>query len=76
MDLLAEVALPAVVMAGAILVLKPVVFRYLLRGMSETNALGWETGFRLGQISEFSLLIAFIAVSEQLISDSAAHLQL
>lgn len=74
MDLLTEVALPAIVMAAVILALKPLVFRFLLRGMSETSALGWETGFRLGQISEFSLLIAFIATSESLISQHASHL--
>ena len=74
MDLLQEVAIPAIIMAIAVLLLKPVVFHYLLRGMSETNALGWETGFRLGQISEFSLLIAFIATAENLISSHASHL--
>jgi Kef-type K+ transport system membrane component KefB len=74
MDLLGEVIVPALIMATAVLILKPVVFRYFLRGMSETNALGWETGFRLGQISEFSLLIAFIATAESLISLSASHL--
>ena len=74
MDLLQEIAIPAIIMAIAVLLLKPVVFHYLLRGMSETNALGWETGFRLGQISEFSLLIAFIATAENLISSHASHL--
>ena len=61
-------------MAIVVLVLKPVVFRFMLRKMSETSALGWETGFRLGQISEFSLLIAFIATSENLIGQNASHL--
>ncbi|MFT7222256.1 MAG: Kef-type K+ transport system membrane component KefB [Candidatus Azotimanducaceae bacterium] len=74
MDLLSHVFIPAIVLAAVILVMKPVVFRFLLRGMSETNALGWETGFRLGQISEFSLLIAFIATAENLISQNASHL--
>lgn len=73
-DLLGHVIVPALVMAAVILVLKPVVFRFLLREMSETSALGWETGFRLGQISEFSLLIAFIATSENLIGQNASHL--
>jgi predicted Kef-type K+ transport protein len=36
--------------------------------------MGWEIGFRLGQISEFSLLIAFIATAEALISENASHL--
>ncbi|MDA0978409.1 MAG: cation:proton antiporter [Proteobacteria bacterium] len=74
MDMLTEVAVPAIVMAAAMLALKPVVFRFLLRRMSENRELGWETGFRLGQISEFSLLIAFIATAEHLISQEASHL--
>lgn len=73
-ELLADVALAAALIAIVILAIKPIVFRFLLRGMSETNALGWETGFRLGQISEFSLLIAFIATAESLISEEASHL--
>ncbi|MBL6691334.1 MAG: cation:proton antiporter [Pseudomonadales bacterium] len=74
MDLLGDVILPALLMAAAMLVLKPVVFRYFLHGMSESDKLGWETGFRLGQISEFSLLIAFIATAENLIGNHASHL--
>lgn len=74
MDMLAEVAIPAIVIAAAMIALKPIVFKYFLRGMSETKELGWETGFRLGQISEFSLLIAFIATAENLISSHASHL--
>ena len=74
LELLAEVAIAAVVMATAILFLKPVIFRLMLRRMSESAALGWETGFRLGQISEFSLLIAFIATAESLISQEASLL--
>ncbi len=74
MDLLAEVILPAAVIATVILALKPVTFKFMLRRMSETSALGWETGFRLGQISEFSLLIAFVATAQNLISQQASHL--
>ena len=74
MDLLAEVILPAAVIAAVILALKPVTFKFMLRRMSETSALGWETGFRLGQISEFSLLIAFVATAQNLISQEASHL--
>jgi Kef-type K+ transport system membrane component KefB len=74
MDLLAEVIVPAAVIATVILGLKPVTFKFMLRRMSETSALGWETGFRLGQISEFSLLIAFVATAQNLISQEASHL--
>jgi len=74
LDLLGEVIVPAILLAGLILALKPLVFRYLLSGLSETVPLGWEIGFRLGQISEFSLLIAFIATAEALIGQNASHL--
>ena len=74
MDLLAEVIVPATALAIIILALKPITFKLMLRRMSETSALGWETGFRLGQISEFSLLIAFVATAQNLISPEASHL--
>ena len=74
LDMLGDVIVPAFLLAGLILALKPLVFRYLLSGLSETIPLGWEIGFRLGQISEFSLLIAFVATAEALISQNASHL--
>jgi predicted Kef-type K+ transport protein len=46
----------------------------LLKAGKEDSAGAWEVGFLLGQISEFSLMIAFLAFSQQLISDEASHL--
>ncbi len=74
LELLGDVILPAIVLAAVILAVKPILFRYLLHGVSETVPMGWEIGFRLGQISEFSLLIAFIATAESLIGQNASHL--
>jgi Kef-type K+ transport system membrane component KefB len=74
LELLGDVILPALLLAGLILLAKPVIFRYLLSGVSESVSMGWEVGFRLGQISEFSLLIAFIATTEALIGENASHL--
>ena len=74
MELLSQVALAAIALAVTILIVKPVVFKFLLRTVSETHSLGWEAGFRLGQISEFSLLIAFLATAEGMISQQASHL--
>ena len=56
------------------LTIKPVVFRFLVKTQSETNELAWSLGFRLGQISEFSLLIAFLAYDTALIGESASLL--
>ena len=74
MELLSQVVLAAIVLEVTILIVKPVVFKFLLRTVSETHSLGWETGFRLGQISEFSLLIAFLATAEGMISQQTSHL--
>jgi len=57
-----EVLLPAAVLAVVLLALKPALFRLALGGVSESPRLAWETGWRLGQMSEFSLLIALLAV--------------
>ncbi|MGB0459511.1 MAG: cation:proton antiporter, partial [Porticoccaceae bacterium] len=74
LSLLASIAIPAVLLALVMLSLKPVVYRYLLRSQSENNSLSWDIGFRLGQNSEFSLLIAYMAFGTQLIGNDASHL--
>ena len=45
------------VIAVVLLGLKPVIYHLLLRGVSETPKLAWNLGFRLGQCSEFALLV-------------------
>ena len=74
LELLSQVIWPALVLAGAVLVLKPIIFRYLLGNMSERPTLAWDVGFRLGQISEFSLLIAFIAFERSILSEQGSLL--
>jgi len=73
-NLLGEVIWSALILAGVILALKPTIFRYLLGNMSERPALAWDVGFRLGQISEFSLLIAFVAFERSLLSEQGSLL--
>lgn len=72
-SVLGAIWLPAVALGIAMLLVKPVVFRYALRGVSETNRLGWETGFRLGQMSEFSLLIMFVALQSALVEPTTVY---
>ena len=74
LGLLSHVLVPALVLAALVLIVKPIVFHGLLRHQSESNTNSWEIGFRLGQISEFSLLIAYIASAELLIGENASHL--
>jgi Kef-type K+ transport system membrane component KefB len=72
--LLSQVIWPALVLAMAVLALKPIIFRALLGNMSERPALAWDVGFRLGQISEFSLLIAFVAFERSVLSEQGSLL--
>jgi Kef-type K+ transport system membrane component KefB len=72
--MLNQVWAPALLLAVLVLALKPVVYRFLLKGVSEKRALAWDLGFRLGQASEFSLLIAYVAVGSALITEQASLL--
>jgi len=74
LDLLSQIAVPAILLAALMVLLKPVVFRFLVHKQSETDSLAWDVGFRLGQISEFSLLIAFLAFDIGLLSEMGSML--
>ena len=73
LDALDSIWLPAIILGITMLIAKPIIFRFALRKVSETNKLGWETGFRLGQMSEFSLLIVFVALQSSLINESTVY---
>ena len=55
LDLMGMVVVPAVVMTVVVIIIKPLVFGFLLRKVSEKPSIAWEVGFRLGQTSEFSI---------------------
>ncbi len=74
LSLIPQIAIPALILAAIMLALKPTVYQALLRGQSESQSLSWDIGFRLGQNSEFSLLIAYVAFNTQLIGNNASHL--
>jgi Kef-type K+ transport system membrane component KefB len=62
----------AVALALAVVVIKPLTFRTLFRTFGETGILAGEAGVRLGQMSEFSLLLVAVALQTQVMSASAA----
>tara|TARA_R110002050_G_scaffold199111_12_gene333927 strand:- start:4304 stop:5464 length:1161 start_codon:yes stop_codon:yes gene_type:complete len=74
LGMLSSVAFSAIALAIVVLTLKPVAFRILLRRFSERTSLAWDVGFRLGQISEFSLLIGFVAVESDLLTERGSLL--
>ena len=74
MDMAGVLILPALIIALCVIVLKPVVFRQLFFWTEERPDISLEVGFRLGQISEFSMLIAVLAVESGFINLKASYL--
>jgi len=68
------VIVPASLLAIFLLVFKPLVYKFLLQRTSETPHDSREIGYRLGQMSEFSLLIAVLATDMHIISLKAGYL--
>ncbi|HHT0591688.1 TPA: cation:proton antiporter [Legionella anisa] len=69
-----QVLIPALILSLLVLLFKPVLFYLLLGKSGEKKHVAKEVGIRLGQASEFSLLVASIALSTELISDKASNL--
>jgi Kef-type K+ transport system membrane component KefB len=73
-ELLHEVIIPSLILAALMLSIKPLAFKYLLRLIKENKGTSLEVGVRLGQISEFSLLIAFMALEHHYLGENASVL--
>ncbi len=69
-----DIIIPASILAILALILKPLIFSRLLQMEGENKNVSLESGFRLGQISEFSLLIAVLAVKSGFIDDDTSYL--
>jgi Kef-type K+ transport system membrane component KefB len=72
--MLTTIFIPAILLASIVLLGKPLVFRWLLHRSGEASERSGEIGVRLGQISEFSLLIAVLALELNIIGDAASSL--
>jgi Kef-type K+ transport system membrane component KefB len=72
--MLDDIFVPAAVIAAIMLAAKPLVFSRLLRYSGERGKLSLEAGVRLGQISEFSLMIAVLALNAGAIGSRASYL--
>ncbi len=68
------VIVPAAILGAMLMLIKPITYRLLLRSCSESKEVAWEVGLRLGQCSEFSLLVGYLALESTLISDAASNL--
>ena len=67
-----SVVYPAITLAIVAIILKPFIFKLLLRREKEKAGMSGEIGVRLGQISEFSLLVSVSALSAGVISEQAS----
>jgi Kef-type K+ transport system membrane component KefB len=67
-DFFSAVIIPACILAGLILIIKPLIFNYLLVRSGEVKSVSWEIGVRLGQMSEFSLLLIYMALETKITS--------
>lgn len=69
-----NIMIPALLLGALILLVKPLAFKFLLNNAGEDEKVSAEVGVRLGQGSEFSLLIAVLAVDMSVIGEQAAYL--
>ena len=74
LDYLPAIIIPAVIFSTVILITKPLVYYVFLRIVKEPPKVSWEVGFRLNQISEFSLIIAYMGLRLKLLSNQATYL--
>ncbi|MFO1258535.1 MAG: cation:proton antiporter [Gammaproteobacteria bacterium] len=72
--MLEGVLIPATLLASFMLIMKPFFFQFFLRKIATSKAMSWEIGVRMGQVSEFSLLITYFALENALIGEYAAYL--
>ncbi len=73
-SMISVVLMPVLVLVALLLLLKPFVFSRLLQQTGEQGALSKEVGIRLGQVSEFSLFIAILALESGVIGAEASYL--
>jgi Kef-type K+ transport system membrane component KefB len=74
LHMLGDVLVPALVFALLTVAGKPPVFKFLLARSGETDKRAGEVGARLGQLSEFSLLVSILALEMGLIGIEASYL--
>ena len=69
-----DVLVPAALLAIGLMILKPWMFKKLLLGIGESEKRSHEVGYRLGQMSEFSLLVVVLATEVGALSDRASYM--
>lgn len=74
LDMIANLWLPTLLLAGVLLFYRPFIFRILFNVTGEEKEFSKRMGLRLGQASEFGLIVAVAAEGHQHISHEIAQL--
>lgn len=74
LSVLGQIWLPAIGLCLIAVLLKPVLYRLLLRFSKESSGRSTEVAVRLGQMSEFSLLMAVLATEMSIINEQVSFL--
>lgn len=69
-----ELIVPGLIITVLLMVAKPLIFNWGFKAIGEKAKNSAELGIRLGQASEFSLLIAFSALTSGLIEERSSYL--
>ena len=69
-----QLIVPGLIITVLLMVVKPVIFNWGFKAIGEKPQNSAELGVRLGQASEFSLLIAFSALASGLIEERSSYL--
>ena len=72
LGLLGSLWMPITALALVVLLIKPWTFQRLLQAQGESPHTAQEVGWRLGQASEFSLLVSYMALSAGLLGTAGA----
>jgi len=69
-----QLLVPGLIITALLMVTKPVIFKWGFKAIGEKPKNSAQLGVRLGQASEFSLLIAFSALASGLIEERSSNL--
>ena len=69
-----QLIVPGLIMTALLMIAKPVIFNWGFKAIGEKSQNSLELGVRLGQASEFSLLVAFSALASGLIEERSSYL--
>jgi len=69
-----QLIIPGLIITVFLMIAKPLIFNWSFRAIGEKPSNSAELGIRLGQASEFSLLIAFSAMASGLIEERSSYL--